>query len=416
MNVRLLARVPLFKDLPDTELEHLAETLHVREVASKTVLFREGDVGDHFYIVISGQIEIVKALGTPDERLIAVRGPGEFVGELSLVNRDGLRMASVRSRGTAQLWEMPHADFDALLHRQPMLTYEIVTVLSQRLTAAHDSTIRDLHEKNSQLKQAYDELKAAQVQIIEKERLERELQVAYEIQMSILPQTLPQLAGYDFGAQIVPARAVGGDFFDVIPLSSDIVGIVIGDVADKGVPSAIFMAQTHALLYAEASRGIGPSEVLRNVNLHLTKMNESNLFVTVLYGQLERKTCEFTYARAGHELPIITVADGKTNLPPWSQGQFLGLLDDPIFDEQRVNIPPGCTLLLYTDGMTDGRNPEGDSFGLERLKAELGTLAGMPAQDVCDQLFERLKTYQADAPQDDDVTLVAVHSDGNKTN
>ncbi len=191
----------------------------MREVPPGTILFQEGDVGDNFYIIIQGQVEVVKALGSHEERLIALRGPSEFIGELSLINRDGLRTAGVRARGPTQLWEMTHADFDALLERQPKLAFEIVTVLGERLTSAHNASIRDLLEKNRQLQHAYDELKDAQAQIIVKERLERELQLAYEIQMSILPQTLPQLAGYDFGSCIVPARAVGGDFFDLLALN-----------------------------------------------------------------------------------------------------------------------------------------------------------------------------------------------------
>jgi CRP-like cAMP-binding protein len=301
---KLLARAPLFSGLPEDEIKKLTQTLRVIEVPPGKVLFQEGDVGDRFYIIIQGQIEVIKALGTPEERLIGLRGPGEFVGELSLINRAGLRTAGVRSLGPAHLWEMSHDEFDDLLHRQPSMAFELINVLSERLTTAHDSTIKDLQIKNLELTKAYEELKAAQAQIIEKERLERELQVAFEIQTSILPQTLPDLAGYDFGALMVPARAVGGDFYDIIPLSADKVGIIIGDVADKGVPSAIFMAQTHALLYAMATRAASTTRVLQRVNELLIKIGESSLFVTVLYGVLDRRTNLFSYARAGHELPI----------------------------------------------------------------------------------------------------------------
>ena len=139
-----------------------------------------------------------KRKNSENEHFIGIRGPGEFVGELSLVSRDGRRTASVRTREETQLWEMTQADFDALLERQPQFASKIVSVLGERLTSAHNASIRRLQAKNWQLQQAYDELKAAQAQIIEKERLERELQLAYEIQMSILPQTLPQTGGLRF--------------------------------------------------------------------------------------------------------------------------------------------------------------------------------------------------------------------------
>ncbi len=410
MKEKLLARAPLFKGLPEDEIRKLTQTLRVLEVPPSTVLFQEGDVGDRFYIIIQGQIEVIKALGTPEERFIGLRGPGEFVGELSLINRAGLRTASVRSLGPAHLWEMSHGEFDDLLHRQPSMAFELINVLSERLTTAHDSTIQDLQKKNLELTEAYEELKAAQAQIIEKERLEKELQVAFEIQTSILPQTLPDLAGYDFGALMFPARAVGGDFYDIIPLSSDKMGIIIGDVADKGVPSAIFMAQTHALLYAMATRDASPAWVLQRVNQLLIKMGESSLFVTVLYGILDRRTNLFSYARAGHELPIVVSANGKAEIAPYNQGQLMGVLDNPILDEQTVSIPSGGVIVLYTDGVIDARHSNGVSFGMERLIKELELPRDGSAQDQCDRLWQVVSNFQSKDAQEDDVTLVIIQS------
>jgi phosphoserine phosphatase RsbU/P len=410
MNVKLLGRSLLFKGLPQSELEHLAKRLRVLEVAPNTILFNEGDAGAHFYVVIYGEMEVVKALGTGDERLIAVRGAGDFVGELSLLNPNGLRTASVRARGPAQLWEITHEEVDALLHRQPLVAYDLMHLISARLTETHDSMFKDLRERNHQLTQAYEELIDAQDQIVEKERLERELQVAYEIQMSILPQTLPELPGYDFGARIVPARAVGGDFFDIFPLSEDKVAIVIGDVADKGVPSAIFMARTHALLYSEVNHCHDPALALKRVNQHLIKMNQSNLFVTVLVALLNLETGLIRYARAGHELPVILSTNEQAELAPWGQGQLLGLLDDPQLDEQVLTIAPGGLILFYTDGIPDGRNEKGESFGYPRLLAEVQQMTDMPAQQVCDNLLDRLVEFQGLTAQDDDVTLVAICS------
>lgn len=410
MKEKLLARAPLFSSLPDDEIKKLTQTLRVLEMPPNTVLFHEGDIGDRFYIIIQGQIEVIKALGTPEERLIGLRGPGEFIGELSLINRAGLRTASIRSLGPAHLWEMSHSEFDDLLHRQPSMAFELINVLSERLTTAHDSTIKDLQTKNLELTNAYEELKAAQAQIIEKERLERELQVAFEIQTSILPQILPNLDGYDFGALMVPARAVGGDFYDIIPLSSDKVGIIIGDVADKGVPSAIFMAQTHALLYAMATRKASSARVLQRVNELLIKIGESSLFVTVLYGVLDKRTNLFSYARAGHELPITVTADRKAKIAPYEQGQLMGILDKPILDEQTMSIPPGGMVLLYTDGVIDARHKNGESFGMERLITELERLQDGSAQVRCNRLWETLCKFQSKDAQEDDVTLVIIQS------
>jgi serine phosphatase RsbU (regulator of sigma subunit) len=410
MNRKILAQVPLFKDLSEEELDHLAGMLRVRELPPDTLLFSEGDVGDRFYTVIYGEVEVIKALGTAEEWMLGIRGPGEFIGELSLLNRNGLRTASVRSVGETALWEMTLAEFDELLYRHPQMSFEVVRVLSNRLIEGENATILDLREKNHQLSQAYQELKEAQAQLIEKEKLELELQLAYHIQMSILPQELPRLPCFDFGARVVPARAVGGDFFGVIPLAADKAAIFVGDVSDKGVPSAIFMARTHALLSAEAHRRATPAQVLKRVNQLLTEIGSAPLYVTVLYGLLDCRNGQFSYARAGHELPLIADAAGGVRLVSWNEGQLLGVIDDPQIDEEQVVIPSGGTLLLYTDGILDGRNPRGEPFGVKRLVAQLAKLVGSGAQATCDQLMQALLAYQAGFPQEDDITLLAIHA------
>jgi phosphoserine phosphatase RsbU/P len=408
MNKELLVQIPLFKALPETELEHLASSLTVHEFPPGTVIFREGEGGDRFYIIIYGEVEAVKALGTADERVLGVRGPGSFLGELSLINRTGLRTASIRSIGTVQVWEMTLADFDALLIRQSTLAYEVMRVLGERLIDSENVIITDLREKNRQLAEMYAELVAAQAQIIEKEKLEHELQVAYKIQMSILPRSLPQVAGYEFGAMMVPARVVGGDFYDIFRLGRDKVGIMIGDVADKGMPSAIFMARTHALLFAELNRGSAPVAVLKRVNRYMGMISASPLFVTVLLGILDTRSGEFHYGRAGHELPILVSGDGQIERFPWTEGQLLGVMDDPVIDEKRVVIPPGGTVMLYTDGVVDERNPQDVSFGLDGVIATLKESYTQPAREICATFLKKISAYQQGMPQDDDITMVVV--------
>lgn len=412
MEEEILAKIPIFANLPPSELAYLTGALAIEEIQPGTVLFNEGDYGDIFYMINSGEVEIWKALDTPDAHLLAVRGPGEFIGETSLLNPGGLRTASVRTRSPARLWKMTRAEFNNLLARQPMLAYELVRVLSTRLTSAHNLALQDLQAKNQQLSQAYEELKAAQAQLVEKERLERELQVASQIQMSILPRTLPQVDGYNFGARILPARAVGGDFFDIFPLQPGQVGVVVGDVSDKGLPSALYMARAHALLYAEASHRATPTRVLERLNQHLLAVGAQRLFVTALYGILDPPSAQFEYTRAGHELPILLEGQSEVRLASYEQGQLLGMLDEPVFDRQTISLPPGGTLLLYSDGVTDGRDPQGEHFGMPRFLDELRSTAGLSAQQLCDYLLARLAAFQGASPQDDDITLVAIQREG----
>jgi serine phosphatase RsbU (regulator of sigma subunit) len=404
----LLAQAPLFRSLPEAELDRLVETLRPLALPAGAVLFQEGEPGDHFYVILEGEVEVVKSMGDQGERTIGSRGPGEFIGELALVNPDRHRTASVRCIQPTRLRQVSLEEFELLIQRWPPLAYEMVRVLGTRLTEAQSATIRDLREKNSLLVQAYAELQAAQAQIIAREKLERELQLAADIQRSILPRRMPRLKGYGFGARMVPARAVGGDFYDLIPLGRDRMGILIGDVTDKGVPSAIYMAQVHALIYAESWQGVSPGSLLQRVNELMLKINPSSLFATVLYGVLDRSSGVFSYARAGHERPLLCCREGTPEVLPARPGQPLGLFERPVLDEGDWLLPSGSSLFLYTDGVTDDRNPAGEPFGLRNLSQAIAGLPRISAQAACNRLLEVLKQRRGEAEQDDDITLLCI--------
>lgn len=409
MDESAFLKIPLFQEIPRADLVKMVDELPIETYRPGAYLFRDGDPGENLYVVIDGTLEIVLAAGSPDEMLLKTCGPGEYVGEMGLILADGKRTATVRAKTEARTWVMSRVKFVQVLQRWPVIAYAMVGILSERLDATNDATFRDLTEKNHALQKAYDELKNAQAQLIEKERMERELKVAADIQLSILPDILPSVPGFDFGARILPARQVGGDFYDAFPIDNAHIGVVIGDVADKGVPSALFMARSHALIMAEADKGITPGEVLQLVNRHITHLDKTAQFVTALYGILDLITGKFTYARAGHEPPLILQPGGMVERIPHSPGMSLGLWDTITLDERMVQLERNSTLLLFTDGLTDCRNPYGISFGLERIKTSLAGMTRLPAQEVCERLFNTLMDFQNGSPQDDDVTLVAIH-------
>src|SRR5262249_42400191 len=150
--------------------------------------------------------------------------------------------------------------------------------------------------------------------------------------------------------------------FDFIPLGPETVGVVVADVCGKGVAAALHMALTRSLIRAEARRAGSALQALRSANQHLLDMSDAGIFVTLLYGVLRRATRDFVYARAGHEMPLIVDPHGELIVPPLGQGQPLGILPEPDLDEQTVTIPPGGTLLLYTDGVTEARDSQGQFF------------------------------------------------------
>lgn len=410
MSVNLLARIPFFTNLPPGELDRLMKELDVVNLNSGEILFREGDPGEHLYVVVEGELEILLAPDTDDELILNLLHAGEYLGEMSLLQPGGLRTAGARARGKVVLLSMNREQFKGLLQRHPELANAMIGVLSQRLDNTNAATFRDVTEKNRQLQKAFDELKAAQEQLIEKERLERELKVAADIQMSILPDKLPVHDRFDFGGRILPARQVGGDFYDVFRLGENRIGVLIGDVADKGVPSAIFMARAHALIIAEAESSASPGDVLRMANKHITRLEKSTQFVTALYGVLDTETGEFSYARAGHEPPLLLHDHGDVHRLPHKPGMALGLWENIALDEYSLFLPKGSLLMMFTDGMTDCRNPNGEPFGLERIKITMAGLWSATAQSSCDQLFDKLMAYQSGSKQDDDVTLVAIHA------
>ena len=410
MAANLLARIPFFTDLPNDELDRLQSELEIVNLSAGEILFREGDRGEHLYIIVSGELEVLMSPGDENELILNIIHEGEYIGEMSLLQPDGHRSTGARAHGDVVLLSMSRLQFKNLLTRQPQLAKSMVSVLSQRLVNTNVQTFRGLTERNRQLQKAYDDLKAAQAQLIEKKRMERELEVAADIQMSILPDVLPVHPNFDFGGRILPARQVGGDFFDVFEVGENKFGVLIGDVADKGVPSAIFMARAHALIIAEADTVTAPGEVLRKVNSHITRLEKSTQFVTALYGVLDTQTGEFTYARAGHEPPLLLDSDGVIQRLPFQSGMALGLWENIALDEHSFTMPKGSLLVMYTDGMTDCRNPSGEPFGLERVKTIITGLKVYTAQAGCDQLFETLKQYQGGSKQDDDVTVVAIHA------
>jgi len=404
----IIRRVPLLTSLPPEEIDHLAATLRSGEVPAGTLLLEEGTTSDSFYIVLEGQVEIIKALGTAAERSLGLRGPGTFLGEMSLLSDTHQATASVRASTTLQLLEMTRADFNALLQRQPGLTRNLLQMLSARLNESENVTIRDLQEKNRQLAQAYEELKAAHAQLIEQEKFEAEMKIARDIQRNILPKTRPQLPGLDFGMLIEPMESVGGDFFDFIPLDDDRIALAVGDVSNHGVPAAIFMALTYSLLRVEALRGSSPGDVLRAINRQLLSMNDSGMFVTILYGMLNRITREFQFARAGHDLPLILNARREPVQLTLGPGQLLGLFSDPPIDEQCITLPANSLLVLYTDGVTEAMNAAGDLFGAEQLSAVLYSGRNPTAQAACEAILAEVRAFSDYAAQSDDITIIAV--------
>jgi len=259
-----------------------------------------------------------------------------------------------------------------------------------------------------QLREKIDQLEAAQAELVEKERMEREMELARQVQQSVLPHIFPLMPGYTFGARNRPARRVGGDFYDVILLDGNCFGVVIADVSDKGMPAALYMALTRSLLLAEARRERSPYTVLNNVHRLLMELGQPDMFVTVFYGVVDGPTRRLTYVRAGHDRPVLLHEGVVQTLG--GEGTFLGFpdLDELHLSEEQIDLVAGDRLVLYTDGLTDILSPAGRPYGLSRLTTTLLAHIHLPPDELCAATFADLAAFQEHAEQYDDMTMLVV--------
>ena len=242
-----------------------------------------------------------------------------------------------------------------------------------------------------------------------RQRFEHELEVARLIQQNFLPKELPDLPGWQVSAYYRPAREVGGDFYDVIPLPDGRVAFVVGDVTDKGVPAALVMSATRSVLRASAQRLIEPGAVLERVNEHLCPDIPDKMFVTCLYGVLDPRTGLFRFANAGHDLPYVKTAGGVVELR--ARGMPLGLMPGMAYEEKEAVLQPGESVLLHSDGVVEAHDPNRDMFGFPRL---METVAAAPGgQELIDRVIAELEAFTGpDAEQEDDITMVTLERSG----
>jgi serine phosphatase RsbU (regulator of sigma subunit)/anti-sigma regulatory factor (Ser/Thr protein kinase) len=244
-----------------------------------------------------------------------------------------------------------------------------------------------------------------QAEAATRQRFQQELEVAKLIQQNFLPKQLPELNGWQVAAYYRPAREVGGDFYDVIPLPEGKVGFVIGDVTDKGVPAALVMAATRSVLRASAQRLVEPGEVLERVNEHLCPDMPEKMFVTCLYGVLDPESGHFRFANAGHDLPYVKTAEGSEELR--ARGMPLGLMPGMRYEESETVLQPGESLLLHSDGVVEAHDPNGDMFGFPRLKQAVADYPG--GGELIDRVLVDVQAHLGPgAEQEDDITMVTL--------
>lgn len=245
-----------------------------------------------------------------------------------------------------------------------------------------------------------------QASAAERERLEQELDVARSIQASFIPQAPPSAPGWDVAAHWRAARQVSGDFYDFIALRDGLWGLVIADVADKGIPAALFMAMCRTLLRAAAISRTSPAATLQRLNQLLLNDSRSDLFTTVFYAVWDPETGEVVYASAGHNPPLlIRAGDPPSIVELHSKGIALSVLPNIELEEHRVTMKPGDILLAYTDGITEAMRDDLAEWGVGRLRETLLSLRTQPASRIVQGILDSVDRFVAAAAQSDDLTL-----------
>ncbi len=243
-------------------------------------------------------------------------------------------------------------------------------------------------------------------EVLAKEKLERDLQIARTVQESFLPQDSPKMPGFQFEAYYDAAQEVGGDFYDFIPLSEDQIGIIMGDVSGKGVPAALFMARLMSDFRFISLTESEPKDILTKVNDLLAKRSQRGMFVTLVFVLLDILKSRITFSSAGHLPPLLVKADSSCHLLELEKGIPLGIAPDREFGQDSVPLNAGDSILLYTDGLQEARSPTGKEFGFDRMEKALSQKADGTAKQMKTHLLSKVNRFVKDTPQHDDFTFV----------
>lgn len=396
--------------LPDEELNSLIEVIETRTYPAGSIICQEGAIEHLFYIIQDGKVAFTKKMAD-GEQFLGLKGRGEFFGELGVLDR-APRAATVHAISDCTLIEIHEDTLDDILARYPSVARAIMRGLTRSMRDTDRITIAELQLKNDELARTLENLKAAQEELLRRERLKRDLEIAAEVHRGILPTHFPQVPGFDFAALARPTREIGGDLYDVIDLGRNQTGIVTADASGKSVQAAIYMTVVRTLFVSEAKAALSPAETAHRIHNLLMKVSTAEMFVTAFYATLDHTTREMRFIRGGHDPPVYyQAATGEIKLLS-TPGRFLGLLPDFVVYQDSLTFEPGDVLVCYSDGVTDAvRLNDGEMYGIDRLKNVISKYGHHSAKTLLDLIVEDVDLFRNGAEQPDDLTLLVTKAD-----
>ena len=410
--------------------EHLKEQILAKATPVKLgdgdVLFRQGDIGTCAYAVLSGALDVMVDIGF-DCVTTATIGKGGLIGEIAVFT-EMARSATVIARGRARLLRIESSDMMAIVEANPSVARMVISDLGRRLAtvnqplaflsvAAHALQRKDFNSDvlDTMIAQAADLGAFAQSfqeiirQIKSNNVRDQEMQMATQIQRSVLPKPLPEaMSRYvALDAFMRPMKEVGGDLYDYFAIDDTHLAVAIADVSGKGVPASLFMMMCRTVLRSVATGGMSVDQCMARANAILNDGNDLAMFVTTFFGVLNLETGEFVYCNGGHNRPHIITAGGERQMLK-TTGPLVAIIPAARYKSASVVLNPGDLLFMFTDGITEARAASDELYGDKRLQTLLEGLCGRSPAEVVTSVVASVDDFAAGVEQSDDITCLAL--------
>ena len=388
------AALPILGDLAPEVLAHLRPHCRVVTFADDDIILTQGAQNDHLHFLLAGRAEVHFNLNDRSEPIEVATG--QMFGELSVIDQRPTS-AFVIAAGPCRVLLLPASVFWSDIMTLPGVARSVMRRLSHMLRTNADLLVRTMQER------------------LDHAAMQRELRLAHDIQMSMLRRTEGWFADRTdlrIAALIEPARQVGGDFYDAFLLDRDRLVLAIGDVAGKGISSALFMVRGLTLLRSPATQWVSLEQTLHEANRILAQDNEAAMFLTLFMAELDLRTGVLDYINFGHTWPIVRSPTGQVAFQEVTPGVMFGLMPDAKGGAGRLHLQRGATLLVYSDGVTEAEDAARRQLGSQGLRATVATADTDDPAALVRAVADAVSHHAGTAEQSDDITLLAVTWDG----
>lgn len=385
----------LTRSFSDTELEQLTNLLVQRRYAVGEIILEEGSKNNTFFFLWLGTAEVLKYDAKSNQFFrINEIGEGSLFGEMSIIGDEPVS-ATIRASSDCTVCLLSNE----MVAHNPVYNKLVLNAARGVIDRLRDLNARHVETLGEQVKER-----------IQKERIETELKAARNVQMALMPKADPQIAGYEIVGYCHPARDVGGDFYDIVKVGKDKTALMLGDVSGKGMPAALLMAECRSIIRIQLISNSDPmtDTILNQANVMLFDDSEDDMFVTCFLGVLEHETGALQFCNAAQNPPVIFRRDGGTVEELEPTGTVLGFSDMMEYDRVITRIDPGDVLVMYSDGISEAKNPAGEMFEKDRLFAAIKENLSRDAVYIRDAILLEVEKFAFGADQSDDITLVVV--------